>query len=121
MNLSGIYKYLFIEPLRTIYMYGPCFHGMGFWNGSENSRICSQMTDYSEVFWLQHPMECEYMIHARFIAFKNTCEVVIYFFSIVQCFHFVLHEVLYSIWYSIKYRYLCRYLHVFERKRARLT
>ena len=100
-SIAGAFQYLYdlflISPLRTLYMYGPMFYNIGFWEGKEPSEICQAMTNHKQLFWEENPGECHVLIENRFYAFKTTIEVLLYFLVLYRavetivwgcsCFH----------------------------------
>ena len=72
-----IYDVLFVNPLRTLYLNGTTI--LGFWNGQSALQICAQVTHQSELFWQQHPQDCNVIVEQRFSAALSTVQILIYF------------------------------------------
>jgi hypothetical protein len=72
-----IYDVLFVNPLRTLYLNGTTI--LGFWNGQSPLQICAQVTQQSELFWQQHPHDCNVIVEQRFSAALSTVHILVYF------------------------------------------
>ena len=77
-----VYEILVLSPLRTVYMYGPEFHGFGFWGGRSDAQICAVLTGTAEKFWNSNENECTSLIEQKFYSIQVTVESVVYFTSI---------------------------------------
>lgn len=52
---------------------------MGFWGGKDTFVICQLLTNHNQLFWYDNPIECNKLIEDRFLSFKTTIEIVLYF------------------------------------------
>jgi len=85
--ITYIYDCVVVNHLRKLYFFGPSIYNVGFWNGRHQTEICQQISGYNQIFWSQHWFECYELTEERFVAFKTTIEVVLYF---TMLFHGVL-------------------------------
>ena len=76
---NTIYQTIIVNPLWKLYFYGPSVMQVGFWGGKHPSEICQTVTTYSEVFWRDNVEQCQDIIKAKFMSFRVTVEVVVYF------------------------------------------
>jgi len=78
--LQALYRTLFVNPLRKLYLEGPSVYQVGFWEGRVFTDICRELTSHSELFWETHPRECLDIIERKFGSFVGTLEVIMYFY-----------------------------------------
>lgn len=78
--LSLVYARLIFEPCRTLYLHSPAVGQFGGWHGFSVLQICGRLSSQSELFWAQHPEECEEMVDSRFRSFMLTAQTLLYFF-----------------------------------------
>jgi hypothetical protein len=82
MNLlQTVYLTFIINPLKQLYLFGPEF--MQLWGGKMPSEICQVVTSYSEEFWKSHGEECNEIVEKKFISFKVTIEIILYFIFLI--------------------------------------
>jgi hypothetical protein len=74
------YEYVILSPLARLYLHGPSWGGMGFWNGLGLHVICSQKTNLMPEFWQTHPMECIQIVSKSFYSLVVLIETLFYFF-----------------------------------------
>lgn len=79
-----LYDTLFVNPLRTLYLNGTTM--LGFWNGQSALQICAQVTHQSELFWQQHPHDCNLLVEQRFSSALSTAQILLYFASLWLAF-----------------------------------
>ena len=77
--LSTIYETIIVNPLRKLYFYGPAMMQLGFWGGKQPSELCQEITTYSEQFWRDNLEQCQDIIEAKFMSFRITVEIAVYF------------------------------------------
>lgn len=80
MFIRYLYTLLLIQPLHRLYFHGPNLYGVGFWESMKNTTICAQLTEQSEILWLQNPTECAAMIQRKYDAYETMIEISVYFF-----------------------------------------
>ena len=73
------YHELILRPLKTVYIYGPECHGLGFWAGKTNAQICASLTGTAETFWNNNVPECTDLIDQKFYSLQVTIESIFYF------------------------------------------
>lgn len=83
--MFNLYTRLIVKPLRNLYLYGPSWIG---WQGLSSSQICASVTQFSELFWLDHDQECQELITNKFEAYKISLESSLHF----MCLFFLLRE-----------------------------
>jgi hypothetical protein len=83
-TIARIYNSVIIQPLQRLYLFGPEFMQFGFWSGKTPSEICQSVTTYSESFWLANADQCEDIIEKKFLSFRVTVEVIVYFAILYQ-------------------------------------
>ena len=77
--LVTTYEWIIVNPLRQLYYYGPNFGHFGFWSGMGQTEMCQILTPMTHSFWIQHPSECVQLLDTKFMAFRISVELVIYF------------------------------------------
>ena len=60
---------VFSCPLLAIYLYGPSFMNIGFWNGKSSGEICTNISTLGPDFWSSRSNDCIDIILSRFEAF----------------------------------------------------
>lgn len=76
-------------PLKLLYFNGPCFMGIGFWQGKNEIDICSEITGISSSFWIQNKNQyeaCINLVEAKFNSFFISIIIIIYLVSILFTF-----------------------------------
>lgn len=73
-------------PLREIYFKGPNLKGLGFWEGKENTVICSELTSVSEQVWLENQFACDEIVDKNYESFKVLVYCGLLLFSYFQIF-----------------------------------
>lgn len=76
---KALYHYSVVSPLYSLYMNGPRNMIICFWQGRPASAICSELTGYDEIFWVEHASDCEQLITRNFRSFLVTVECTAYF------------------------------------------
>lgn len=98
--ISNLYHTFIVQPLRRLYLFGPSFMQFGFWGGIDQSEICKSVTTYSENFWILNSFQCDDIIEKKFVAFRVSVEIILYFFILYK----VARQVNNLFWYiCIKY------------------
>ena len=68
-----------VQPLETLYMYGPRF--LGCWEGKPIEDICVSLAPRSRAeFWLDHPEECMTMVHKNIYSWILVTQYVLSLF-----------------------------------------
>jgi len=88
--ITLMYRFLFVDPLLTIYRHGPSIAGYGFWEGMEAIDICAMLTPGVESkWWATQPEKCLAMIDAKANSFVvgvhftlYVCTLLLIFFTI---------------------------------------
>lgn len=78
-------KNILLFPLKELYFNGPYFHGFGFWQGMQSSKICSILTSSDEQIWYNNDEACDDIIDKHFNAFLTLfiCCFVLYLYVMV--------------------------------------
>jgi len=85
------YSMIIVAPLYRLYSYGPTT--VGLWGGKEDVDICAELTASPSTFWENHPVECTDLIQSKFMAFRVTVELMVYFL--------LLYRALLSCWQRV--------------------
>jgi hypothetical protein len=70
--LYFIFDWIFIFPLRIVYL-------KGFYNGSSDADVCHSITGVSSTYWLARLDDCVHIIHLRLFNFTVSVAAVLYF------------------------------------------
>lgn len=87
VRLIGMY--VFELPIWVMYLKGPSFFGVGFWENKDFDEICSELTRVSNQHWQHAADECRALIYQRFASFLVMFYVTVYFM------------VFWKVWYCI--------------------
>lgn len=86
--LQTIYSFLIYEPLKDLYLRGPCFNGIfgifGFWSGKNQEDICAELTNVNASFWQVQAEACGELIAKRVDAFILGIFWMLFIFLIVK-------------------------------------
>ena len=80
---------LFVQPLRTLYFYGPRFWGWGGWEGIATEDICAQLTLVSAQVWKDQPLNCAALIERKFHTLLVTVGGLAYFLLIYKILTYI--------------------------------
>lgn len=56
---------LLIYPIRKLYLYGPRWGSVGFWEGRQREDICAEITGSPASFWKQSEAQCNALIDRK--------------------------------------------------------
>lgn len=90
-GIQNGYELLILSPLARLYLHGPSFGGIGFWNGISIYTICSQKTTLLPEFWKSHSTECIQLISKHFYGGVVLFETVTYFVFIWVSLKYILN------------------------------
>jgi hypothetical protein len=82
------YEMAIVSPLRQLYFYGPTMSQFGFWGGMGAPDICQTITPITVSFWQAHPEDCIVEIEKKFISFRVSVELIIYFLMLYKLYRF---------------------------------
>ena len=77
-----IYEFIILTPLARLYLHGPSWGTIGFWNGVDINIICAQKTQLSVSFWENNSSECLTLITKQFYGMIVMFETICYFFML---------------------------------------
>jgi hypothetical protein len=75
---------IFIKPFAWLYMKGP--RALGFWEGLEESSICSQLTNVRSQFWsltTDNMAECKETLDRHFWSYIVLASTVTYYITLI--------------------------------------
>jgi len=76
---QDLFRVFIEDPLFELYINGPAFHGVGFWQGKPNEDICAELTSVSSSHWIKDSQECNDIIQRRFFSTVVVIYTAIYF------------------------------------------
>ena len=82
---SRMYNVLVRNHLRRLYLHGPAFMGVGFWQGRAPTDICAHLTKFTSDFWTAHPEECDLIIQQHLRTFFVSVETALYGALLYRC------------------------------------
>jgi hypothetical protein len=80
--ISRIYEFAILSPLARLYLHGPSWGSIGFWNGVDINIICAQKTQLSVSFWENNSSQCLTLISKQFYGIVVMFETIFYFFML---------------------------------------
>jgi hypothetical protein len=105
MNFASvIYMYLFTNPLRLLYLCGPSYGSLGFWEGKSLTEICSIESGVTELMWMSNMSDCTQLVDKKFVAFRIAVESIIY----CTCIFITLRMLMQLIAFRLTDKYLYR-------------
>lgn len=81
--------YIFVWPLKTLYLYGPKIWGWGGWEGSNFEDICAQITLIPASVWSDQMGNCISLIDRKFYTFFVSFYAFFYFFLLYNFVSFL--------------------------------
>lgn len=72
-TLQTAVYFAFAWPIRQLYLRGPALFGYGFWEGLDESDVCSRLTGVLSAHWKQHTLECEAVIERKLESIHVLC------------------------------------------------
>lgn len=76
--IRSVLLFIFEIPLLTLYLEGPRFYGIGFYQGMTRPAICSELTMVGEEHWRLHEDVCNQLIGQHFESFVIAFYFLIY-------------------------------------------
>lgn len=52
-------------PIRKLYLFGPRWGSVGFWEGRQKEDICAEITGSPAAFWKQAEAQCDALINRK--------------------------------------------------------
>jgi hypothetical protein len=84
-----IYSYFFWVPAIKLYMQGPAFSNLGFWNGKSKIDICAAVTNIDAQFWISkdNMQKCDETIFKKLESFLTITHCIfVAFLFITVCY-----------------------------------
>lgn len=91
-----IIKYSGFNLFRYIYVNGPSYRSIGFWQGMDEDDICNFLTNVSSKHWKENSGECSMLIDRKTESF---------------CIGVVMVLLLFFLWYYIHYLMYVKPIH----------
>lgn len=92
---QSVWRVLVVDPLRTLYFYGPNVHGYGFWGGVEAADACAQLTGVSALVWDVQTVACHDLLERNFFSFSVVVMAAVYLWLIYKVLQHLAFRYLY--------------------------
>lgn len=92
---KSLWSFTIIQPLRTLYFYGPRINGHGFWGGLSPEDSCAHLTGVSATLWANQQIACKDLLERKFHSFS----VAVFFFFYVWAFYITIKSLIFKLFY----------------------
>ena len=88
--IGTILFYIFVYPLKIVYLNAPDIFGIGGWGGKNQEDICQQITQTESEFWASREytyIQCQKIIDKRFQSLLFGVYGILYCFILFSCIY----------------------------------